>query len=78
MRPVISAVGFVLYALRKYQYLAKLPGPLVGNSETSVESSAEFMKEMAGEMRTSAGVMVSLDVKLLYNSLPIQQTMAAV
>ena len=71
VRPVISAVGTVMYPTSKY--LAKVFKPLAEANEFSVKNSRNFIQNIK-DVTVRDDELVSFDVTALYTNLPIDRT----
>ena len=68
LRPIVSTIGSVSYPLAKH--LARLLGPLVGNTDAHVKDSREFVSFVQTLSLDEDEMMVSFDVKSLFTSVP--------
>ena len=70
LRPLVSSIGAVTYATSKE--LARILKPLVGKSPYHVQNTRDFIQQIKGIQLQPDQCMVSLDVKALFTSVPIQ------
>ena len=69
LRPIVSFVLSPSYQLSKF--LARMLSPLVGNSDSHVNSSSEFVSFIRCQTLRPTDVLVSFDVVSLFTKVPI-------
>ena len=70
LRPIVSFVNLPSYQLSKY--LARILSPLIGNSESNVQNSADFATFIQLKSLKESETLVSLDIVLLFTNVPVQ------
>ena len=71
LRPIVANTSSATYHLAKY--LAKLLSPLC-TSEYTIQSTADFIKKIKEEKVPEGFQLVSFDVKSLFTSVPLEDT----
>ena len=69
-RPIVSFVLSPIYELSKY--LSKILAPLIGNSNSFVSSSSEFVSFITSKIIRQDECLVSFDVISLFTKVPIE------
>ena len=70
LRPIVSFVSSPLYELSKY--LSKILAPLIGNSDSFVRSSSEFVSFITSKTICPDEHLVSFDVVSLFTKFPVE------
>ena len=70
LRPTVSFVNSPSYQLSKH--LARILSPLIGNSESNVQNSAEFATFIRSKSLKENETLVSFDVVSLFTNVPVQ------
>ena len=68
LRPIVSTIGSVTYDIAKH--IASILAPMVGNTESHVKDSNDFVQFTRSLNLTDDETMVSFDVKSLFMSVP--------
>jgi len=68
LRPIVSSIGCITYAATKV--LAKILGPLVGNTQHHTKNSIDFTQKLKGLSVPPPRKLVSFDVTALFTSIP--------
>ena len=70
LRPIVSSIGAVTYYTSKE--LSRILKPLVGRSPYHIQNNQDFIQQIQGIQLQPNQCMVSVDVKALFTSMPIQ------
>ena len=70
LRPIVSSNGAVTYST--FKELFRILKPLVGKSPCHIQNSQDFIQQIQGIQLQPKQCMVSLDVKALFTSVPIE------
>jgi len=76
LRPIVSSIGSVTYNIAKH--LAKILGPLVGQSEHHILNSKDFAEKIKGLVLDPDDTITSFDVTALFTSIPPVEAVSAV
>ena len=68
LRPIVNTIGSPTYQLAKY--LAKILGPLVGNKDSFIKDSSEFVKLIKDEKIKPKDMISSFYVVSLFTKIP--------
>ena len=72
LRPVVATRGSATYNLEKH--LAKILRPLVGSSERYIKDTAHLVESLKDIKLVEDEILVSFDVKSLFTSIPVNET----
>ena len=75
LRPTVSSIGSLTYAAAKY--LAKILGPLVGNTPHRIKNSGDFVSKLKDLSVAPPRRIVSFDVSALFTSIPTDRAVRA-
>jgi hypothetical protein len=64
LRPIVNTIGSPTYELTKY--VAKILGPLVGNTDSYIKDSSDFVKLIKEEKVEPKDMLISFDVVSLF------------
>ena len=70
LRPIVSAIGSPTYNLAKH--LTELLWPYIGQMETYVWDSSNFLEEIGGLVLQPGDLMMSFDFVSLFTVVPVQ------
>ena len=73
LRPIVSSIDSPTYRLAKH--LAKILAPLSGNTESSIQNSADFVNRLKDIDMRQGDKMVSFDVVNLFTRVPLDDSL---
>ena len=68
LRPIVSFIGSPTYALSKK--IVKILAPLVGNTESHVRNSSDFVESITNLLLEDDEILVSFDIVSLFTNIP--------
>jgi len=71
LRPIVNTIGSPTYELAKY--VAKLLKPLVGNTDSFIKDSNDFVKLIKNKRVDKDDILVSFDVVSLFTKIPLDE-----
>lgn len=71
LRPIVNTIGSPTYELAKY--VAKILKPLVGNTDSFIKDSNDFVKLIKNERVDKDDILVSFDVVSLFTKIPLDE-----
>ena len=76
LRPIVSSRGLITYGVAKE--LSHIIKPLVGQSPHHLKYTQHFIQQLQGKRLEPGEVITSFDVKALFTSVPVQQSIQRV
>ena len=76
LRPIVNTIGSPTYELEKY--LAKILGPLLGNTESFIKDSSEFVRLIKVEKVEPKDMLLNFDVVSLFTKIPLDEAIQVV
>ena len=73
LRPIVASRGSITYNLARY--IADTLSPLMGRNGYSLKNSAEMVKELREVTLDEDDILISFDVKALFTSVPVDQSL---
>ena len=74
--PIVNTIGSPTYELAKY--VAKILSPLVGNTESFIKDSSEFVKLIKTEKIEPDDMILSFDVVYLFMKIPLNEAIQVI
>lgn len=71
LRPIVNTIGSPTYERAKY--VAKILRPLVGNTDSFIKDSHDFVKLIKNEKIECDEILVSFDVVSLFTKIPLDE-----
>eukprot|EP00253_Pinus_taeda_P032352 PITA_32352 len=76
LRPIVNTIGSPTYELAKY--VAKILKPLVGNTDSFIKDSQDFVNLIKNERIERDDILVSFDVVSLFTKIPLDEAIQGV
>ena len=76
LRPIVSSIGSATYYLAKE--LTSIISPLVGNTNSYVKDSGDFVQKIKRIQVNDDTLLVSFDVVQLFTKVPIEETLTVI
>jgi len=76
LRPIVNTIGSPTYELAKY--VAKIRKPLVGNTDSFIKDSHDFVNLIKNEKMESDYILVSFDVVSLFTKIPLDEAIPVI
>jgi hypothetical protein len=76
LRPIVNTIGSPTYELAKY--VAKILGPLVGQTDSFIKDSNDFINIIKNEKVKPDDTLISFDVVSLFTKIPLNEAILVV
>ena len=76
LRPIVNTIGSPTYELAKY--VAKVLKPLVGNTDSFIKDSHDFVNLIKKEKLERDDILVSFDVVSLFTNIPLEEAIQVI
>ena len=76
LRPIVNTIGSPTYELAKY--VAKILKPLVGNTDSFIKDSHDFVNLIKNETLEKDDILVSFDVVSLFTKIPLDEAIQVI
>ena len=76
LRPIVNTIGSPTYELAKY--VAKILGPLVGNSDSFIKDSNAFVNLIQEERVEPKDKILSFDIVSLFTKIPLKEAIQVI
>jgi len=76
LRPIVNTIGSPTYELAKY--VAKILRPLVGNTDSFIKDSQDFVNLIRNENLEHDDILVSFDVVSLFTKIPLDEAIQVI
>lgn len=76
LRPIVNTIGSPTYELAKY--VAKILKPLVGNTDSFIKDSQDFVNLIKNERLEHDDILVSFDVVSLFTKIPLDEAIQVI